>query len=338
MIRLYLICGHGAGDPGAGGWLGGTYQEEAACVRELARRIKLYGGAAVEVAPSDRNAYVESGLASWPIPDGAQVVELHMDSAGAGARGGHVIYKAGTSPDAYDVALAGRIAEFFPGRASSLVGRSDLKNVNQAARRGVAYRLVENGFISDEGDLGRFFGRIDDLAMLYLDVFGIEPAVRPGDAAGQPAREEQPAASGSQAVREMQAALNDKLGAFKSSRRVDLTGVYDAGTQRALVELYQLSANYDYGCGLVVDGVCGGATRAAMAAHPVGMGWEQHGNDVWAVKAALVGNGHTLDLSTWDWEGADADALAMHQRAWGLDPDGVCGSRTLPTLVDAAAV
>ena len=173
MARLYLIPGHGDGDPGAGGWCGGAHYDEAERVRALASRIAELGGEQVELAPFDRDCYKDQGIVNWAIPQGAQVVELHMDSAGAGARGGHVIIDDSLSPDAYDVALAGRIAEMFPGRANPIANRGDLQNVNQAARAGIPYRLVENGFISDEGDLATFNARMDDLARIYLDVFGI---------------------------------------------------------------------------------------------------------------------------------------------------------------------
>ena len=329
MPRLYVICGHGAGDPGALGWLDGELHEEAECVRELARRMKLIGGDNVIIAPTDRNAYAESGLMHWDIPADCQVVELHMDSAGYGAKGAHVIYKAGYSPDAFDMELARRIAQMFPGRNSSLVGRSDLKNVNQAAARGVPYRLVENGFISNEGDLRKFLTQIDELATLYLEVFGIATVENPVETPTEPVD--------TNAVYEMQQLLNARLAAFMSEP-VSVTGEWDAQTQQGIVRLFQLSSNHDYGSGLVVDGISGGKTRAAIAANPVGMGFETVGNDVWAVKAALVGHGHDVSVKTWEWTDDDALALTVHQQAWGLEADEVCGPLTWATLVGAMNV
>lgn len=329
MPRLYVICGHGAGDPGALGWLDGELQEEAACVRELARRMKLIGGDNVVLAPMDRNAYAESGLLNWSIPKDCEVVELHMDSAGYGARGAHVIYKSGYKADAFDMELARRIAQMFPGRNSSLVGRSDLKNVNQAAARGVPYRLVENGFISNEGDLRKFVEQLDELATLYLEVFGIATVENHVETPSEPVDEN--------AVSAMQVLLNGRLAAFMSEP-VEVTGEYDAQTQNGIVRLFQLSSNHDYGAGLVVDGISGGRTRAAIAANPVGMGFETVGNDVWAVKAALVGHGHDVSVKTWEWTDDDALALTVHQQAWGLDADEVCGPVTWATLVGAANV
>lgn len=178
MAHLFVIAGHGAGDPGATA----NGFAEAERVRALAAKIKERGGNGVTLADTSRNWYADGGLNALDLPDGWQVVELHMDAA-PGARGGHVIYKAGMQPDAYDRALAERIAAMFPGRANRLVGRSDLANVNRAAARGIPYRLVENGFITSEADLGTFNARLDELAQLYVDVFGAhgepEPA-QPG--------------------------------------------------------------------------------------------------------------------------------------------------------------
>lgn len=172
MGILYVIAGHGAGDPGAEG----CGFQEAERVRALATKIKEYGGEQVVLHDFNDNAYASGALNWLDLPSDAQVVELHMDCAGEGARGAHVIYKGSFSPDDYDVNLANFIAGVFPGRASILVGRNDLANVNRAANRGIAYRLVENGFISSWEDVNIFNSRIDEIAKGYCQVFGIIPA------------------------------------------------------------------------------------------------------------------------------------------------------------------
>lgn len=181
-MKLYVIAGHGAGDPGA--CAGGC--READLVRSLAQRIKDLGGGAVTLHPTDDDAYRSGALNGLEVPEGTCVVELHMDSASANARGGHVIIKGGLSPDAYDSALASLMADMFPGRSSLIVKRNDLANVNRAARRGINYRLVENGFISNVGDLETFNSRLDDLARGYLSAFGIAAGEAP--AASKPAQ------------------------------------------------------------------------------------------------------------------------------------------------------
>ena len=169
MAKVFVICGHGEGDSGA---VGGGYTE-ADLVRRLANRMKALGGDAVQVGDTSKNWYADKLISKGWCPAGVPVIELHMDSASASARGGHVIIKSGFAADSIDNALASFISSFFPGRANKIVGRSDLANVNRAASMGVNYRLVENGFISNDGDRTKFINQMDDLARGILNCFGI---------------------------------------------------------------------------------------------------------------------------------------------------------------------
>lgn len=169
MVHLFVIAGHGAGDCGAVGY-GYT---EAERVRYLAARLAALGGSNVTVADTNRNWYADNGIMSLNIPKDYQILELHMDSASASANGGHVIIKEGYNPDQYDTALSNFIGNFFPGRSNKIVGRNDLANVNRSAYRGYNYRLLENGFITNFGDLSKFNNRTDELARGILSAFGI---------------------------------------------------------------------------------------------------------------------------------------------------------------------
>lgn len=169
MAKVFVICGHGAGDPGA--CAGGC--SEADLVRRLAARMKALGGADVQIGDASRNWYADNGIGRGHCPRGVPVVELHMDSASAAARGGHVVIKAGRGAGAADNALASFIGGFFPGRSKTIVGRSDLANVNRAAATGVDYRLVECGFISNADDREKFINHMDDLASGLLACFEI---------------------------------------------------------------------------------------------------------------------------------------------------------------------
>ena len=169
-MHLYVICGHGAGDPGA---CGNGYSE-AERVRALGARIAELGGPSVTLLDTSRNWYADKGIRSLSIPSGDALVELHMDSAGPGARGAHVIIAGGVGgPDRYDRALADRLCAIFPGRANRIVERTDLANPNRAKARGINYRLVENGFITDAHDVETFNSRLDEIAGAYLEAFGI---------------------------------------------------------------------------------------------------------------------------------------------------------------------
>ena len=169
-MKLYLIAGHGDGDPGA---CANGYSE-AALVRQLCERVKALGGDAVVYLDPSRDWYRTGGISTYPFESCAQVLECHLDSAGASARGGHVIVKAGGGTDQYDDALAAAVGAMFPGRSQKVVYRDDLANVNRAAARGdVSYRLCEFCFISNYDDVSEFVSDMDAVARMVLDVFGI---------------------------------------------------------------------------------------------------------------------------------------------------------------------
>ena len=170
MEKLYVICGHGAGDPGA---CGNGYQE-AERVRVLGARIKALGGDNVMLGDVNRNYYADNGISKLNISKDYQIIELHMDSAAASARGAHVIIYGGFNADAYDKALAKFLSGMFPGRANTIVGRNDLANPARAASKGYGYRLVECGFISNATDVSIFNANIDNIAKGILECFGIK--------------------------------------------------------------------------------------------------------------------------------------------------------------------
>ncbi len=64
-------------------------------VRTLARRIVAYGGSNVTLGDTNRNWYADKGISSLNISKSYQILELHMDSGVATAKGGHVIIKEG---------------------------------------------------------------------------------------------------------------------------------------------------------------------------------------------------------------------------------------------------
>ena len=169
MAKLFVICGHGAGDSGA---VGNGYQE-AERVRALGKRIKELGGDSVMLGDVNRNFYKDKGILNLNISKDYKIAELHMDSGAAGAKGAHIIIKDGFKADAYDEALAKFLGEMFPGRSKKIVGRSDLANVNRAATKGYNYRLIECGFISNAGDVKIFNENLDKIARGILAAFGI---------------------------------------------------------------------------------------------------------------------------------------------------------------------
>ena len=91
MAHLFVIAGHGAGDPGACG----HGFSEAERVRALATKVKAIGGDNVTLGDFNKDYYQSNGIASLNIPKDWQIVELHMDSGVETARGAHIVIKGG---------------------------------------------------------------------------------------------------------------------------------------------------------------------------------------------------------------------------------------------------
>ena len=189
MAHIFIIAGHGDGDPGASG----NGYKEYERVRALAKKIKAYGGDNVTVGDTSRDWYKDNLISSLNISKDWQIVELHMDGASASsARGGHVIINSGYDPDKYDKALAEFISDILPGRSSTIVKRSDLANPKRAAAKGYPYRLLECGFITNAQDVKIFNGQMDDIAKGILSIFGIKAS---GSGSASKPDESKPAAS-----------------------------------------------------------------------------------------------------------------------------------------------
>lgn len=171
MPILYVISGHGAGDPGASG----NGRNEADVVRDISTRLKALGGSSVVELNKNINWYASKKVNAElkKTVGNNPVIELHLDSA-AGARGGHVIIKEGYKPDAYDNALATFVKSFFPGRANVIVERGNLANVNRAAANNINYRLLECCFITSSDDMKKLTTQMDAFCKGILNAFGIK--------------------------------------------------------------------------------------------------------------------------------------------------------------------
>lgn len=173
--KLLIIPGHGAGDSGACA----DGKQEAILVRQLAARIKAWGGTKVKRTAYKRNYYADKGINSLKLSTkNWRIVELHMDSAAATAKGAHIIINSKVSADTCNKALAQALAKMLPGRSETIVKRSDLGNANRAYAKGYDYSLAEVGFISNKHDREYFEAHMDDIAKAILQAHGIVPRTK----------------------------------------------------------------------------------------------------------------------------------------------------------------
>lgn len=171
MTKLYVISGHGAGDPGASG----NGYNEADVVRLVSSRLKAFGGDSVVELDKAINWYASGRVDATlkKLVGNNPVIEIHLDSAGSSARGGHIIIKSGMTPDGYDDALANFLRNYFPGRSEIIVKRGNLANINRAASHGINYRLIECCFITSSSDMKKLMGNVDAFCKGVLQAFGL---------------------------------------------------------------------------------------------------------------------------------------------------------------------
>ena len=294
MSKLYVIPGHGHGDPGAVG--GG--QNEADSVRNLARRVKELAAdpSDVELHDFSRNAYAQGDLNTLSVPKGTMVTELHRDSANGSARGAHVIIKDGFDADAFDKALAKNLAAILPGRSSIIVGRSDLANANRAAKRGINYRLAEVGFIDNITDRTIFNDRLDEVARAILSAAGI--AAKGGAVPSTPSTPATPA---------------------PSTGGLSIDGYWGRDTTTALQKAL----------GYVADGEVWGqysGNRQYLPNCTSGWKWSANPSGSAVIRALQARLGATVDGIV-----GQATVKAL-QRILGVGQDGVCGPKTVTAL------
>ncbi|MGM0258204.1 N-acetylmuramoyl-L-alanine amidase [Enterococcus sp. AZ102] len=171
MSKHLIVCGHGAGDPGAGG---NGYQEDTfnrnimrPLIQKWASQLK---NNQIEFYDINRNMYVDTqnGGGAYNTKGYASVTELHLDAAGSSATGGHVIICAGLTPDAADLAIGALINKYVglwgSSKPTGVFGRDNLLNLNVCAQIGVSYRLVEWGFISNATDVNNLLANKDAIA------------------------------------------------------------------------------------------------------------------------------------------------------------------------------
>lgn len=175
--KLLIIPGHGAGDSGACG--GG--KTEAALVRQLATRMKAWGGSRVRRTEYDRNYFEDFGVdridkGKYP-PDEWRIVELHMDAANGKAKGAHTVNCSVRTKASKRIAK--RLAKQLPGRSEICQLDSGLRNPRHGEQRGYDYTLVEVGFIDNKGDRDYVIANMDKVAKAILRGCYITPRLKP---------------------------------------------------------------------------------------------------------------------------------------------------------------
>lgn len=179
MATHLFVCGHGAGDPGAGG---NGINERDFTRNEFRRAITKYANQLkknkIVWYDAAKNLYYDTangwGLYSMNRNSYASVTEWHLDAASPSATGGHVIINSAFGPDGADLKCGQAIKNIVGlwGSVKNTGGvnkRNNLLNCNVAANRGITYRLIELGFITSNKDVTTIKRELDQYAKQLVE-------------------------------------------------------------------------------------------------------------------------------------------------------------------------
>ncbi|QQS86526.1 N-acetylmuramoyl-L-alanine amidase (plasmid) [Staphylococcus carnosus] len=165
--KILIVAGHGYNDPGA--VANGENERDfirskiapnvVKYLKQAGHTVELYGG-----SKQDQNLYTDTAYGErlgdtknygmyWVKQQKFDVVvELHLDSAGASASGGHVIISDAYPADKIDKDI-NNMLKATVGTIRGIDPRNDLLNANVSGRLNINYRLVEMGFITNKKDM-----------------------------------------------------------------------------------------------------------------------------------------------------------------------------------------
>lgn len=171
-MKILLISGHGAGDPGACATIDGKYYREAdltvEVVDKLAPILREQYGAEVIVYDKARDAYQDYKAGRLSLPAADYLLEIHFNAASNDLRGNGVttgteIYwpSRGKRSGKEDAILRHVCALGLRNRGSQ---SKVLAVINMAAARGITANLLEVCFIDDADDLRLYLSKKDAFA------------------------------------------------------------------------------------------------------------------------------------------------------------------------------
>lgn len=129
--------------------------------------------------------------------------------------------------------------------------------------------------------------------------------------------------TGNSKIKEIQSMLN-----IKYSFGIQVTGVWDSASKKAMIKAVQTEINNIYGRNLAVDGSWGPASKRACP----NIRKVTKNALVWCIQACLVVKGYDLSLDS-SYGPACENAIKKYQKDVGLSADGICGPGTFTKLL-----
>lgn len=152
-LKILLICGHGASDPGACSSFGIERDETRKVVFELVNQFKNYNDVEIAVYPTNRNAYADvvNGCVQVNFANYDYIFEVHFNSATASANGVEVWVTPTEQSTIVEQKIVNKVASL--GLTNRGVKREYFAVITNAKNKGASSALIETCFISNQNDM-----------------------------------------------------------------------------------------------------------------------------------------------------------------------------------------
>lgn len=179
-MKILLISGHGASDPGA---VGNGYKE-ADLTRELVNLIapKLRSYARVDVYDQERNAFQDVINGKFKVGQYDYALEIHFNAFATSVAHGTEIYvtskEKGTS---VEMSIIRKMGMYFPVRGGG-VKVKDFAVISNLKNKGISSALLEVCFITNTNDMRVYQGSKNaiarDIVAGIVRGFGLKPITK----------------------------------------------------------------------------------------------------------------------------------------------------------------
>ena len=195
-MKILLISGHGAGDPGAVSQFGKEEDETIYMVEEIKKTLSAY--AQVDLYPTERNAYKDAKAGKLAVNFGnyGYVLEVHFNSGAADLKGngrttGTEIY---VTTAEKTVGVETKIVQSIAalGFKNRGVKRTNFTVIYRAKAAGVSSALLEVCFIDDKDDMSIYAAQKAQIAAAVANAIAVQFGLKKGsqEAGSSPATQE----------------------------------------------------------------------------------------------------------------------------------------------------
>lgn len=183
-MKILLISGHGAGDPGAVSQFGKEADETIYMVEEIKKTLSAY--AQVDLYPTGRNAYKDAKAGKLAVNFGNYnyVLEVHFNSGAADLKGngrttGTEIY---VTTAEKTVGVETKIVQSIAalGFKNRGVKRTNFTVIYRAKAAGVSSALLEVCFIDDKDDMSAYEAKKTQIAAAVANAIATQFGLKKG--------------------------------------------------------------------------------------------------------------------------------------------------------------